>query len=177
MEPSRCTRRTESGGAKTIFRLTSNRARVQRMPNFILRTDAHKAHCLETIANLSPGKVWEVEVREYTKSRTLPQNSRYWASLTQCLKEIADTANRVSDATGYTPLEVKRLIAKEMEPEYIAILYARSPEVAHDVIKAICNVPTSVRLGTKEFSKFDETMERTIAEIVGQIQAFERMAG
>lgn len=51
------------------------------MPNLIIRTDAHKARCLETIANLSPGKVWEVEVREYVKKNSQSHRNYYFAAV------------------------------------------------------------------------------------------------
>ena len=118
----------------------------------------------------------EIIIRPFQKTRSLSQNSRYWASLTEYLNQIHQTIQIVSDESGYTPLEVKRLIADDLKPEQVAILFARTPEVAHDVIKEICNVPTSVRLGTKRFMEFEEQMERTIAEIAGQIEVFKTVA-
>ncbi len=52
----------------------------------IIRTDAHKAHCLETIANLSPGKVWEVEVREYKEKCTNSQKALYFSSIVEPMR-------------------------------------------------------------------------------------------
>ncbi len=49
----------------------------------IIRTDAHKAHCLETIANLSPGKVWEVRIEPYVKRRSTDHNAYYHAAVVE----------------------------------------------------------------------------------------------
>ena len=59
-----------------------------------------------------------------------------------------------------------------MQPEYVAILFSHTPEVAHDILKLIVGIPTSTRLGTKEFMKFEEQMEATIAVIAGEINHF-----
>ncbi len=113
-----------------------------------------------------------VRITEYAPTRTTPQNSRYWATLTEFLRLLHQTVQTVADNTGYSPLEVKRLIAADLLPEQVAILYARTPEVAHDVIKEICGIPTSTRLGTKKFSEFDERMTAVVSEIAGIVQAF-----
>ncbi len=63
----------------------------------ILRTPAHKAHCLETIANLSPGKVWEVEVREYKSTRTIEQNNKMWAMLGEVSAQVDWYGNKLTD--------------------------------------------------------------------------------
>ena len=145
---------------------------------FVLRDEFHfkmLADCISWIK--TDPAVWEVIVRPHEKLRSTIANSRHWATLTDYLKQITQSIEKISTQTGYTPLEIKRLIAKEMPPEHIAILFARSPETAHDVLKEICGIPTSTRLGTKKFHEFDETMEQTIAEIMGQVNAFEARAG
>ena len=148
--------------------------------HFILRDDAIWQNAVNLLRVLEPshyqGEMMEVIIRPFQKTRSLPQNSRYWASLTEYLNQIHQTIQIISDESGYTPLEVKRLIADDLKPEQVAILFARTPEVAHDVIKEICNVPTSARLGTKRFMLFEEQMERTIAEIAGQIEVFKTVA-
>lgn len=145
--------------------------------HFILRDDRIKHAAAEYILNLQPGgPLQEVVVREHQRTRTLPQNSRYWATLTECLEQTASIVEQISNETGYTPLEVKRLIAQEMEAEHVAILFARTAEVAHDVIKDICNVPTSTRLNTKKFMQFEDHMILTITVIQGEVNAFARRA-
>ena len=121
-------------------------------------------------------QVYEVIIRPHEKTRTVPQNSRYWVALTELLKHLNAVVESVSKQTGYTPLEVKRLIAGNMPLEHVAILFARTPEVAHEVLKTICGIPTSTRLGTKEFSQFDEQMARVMAEIEGEVNAFQAEA-
>ena len=150
----------------------------------LLRQDAEEYHLI-----IRDDKIWnravallhriktihtpyEIILRPYERTRTLPQNSRYWASLTEYLKQINQTVHALANETGYTPLEMKRLIAAEMPSEHIAILFARKPEVAHEVLKEICDVPTSTRLGTKKFMAFEERMVQAIAEIAGQVNAF-----
>ncbi len=68
------------------------------MPNFILRTDTNKAHCLEHIRNLQG--VWEVEVREYRKKRTNNANSRYWVAV----------VTPIARHTGYEPEEMHEIL-------------------------------------------------------------------
>lgn len=122
------------------------------------------------------GGKWTVKIEPWKKIRTPGQNSRFWAGLTELLNQIHLVVLRVSAETGYTPLEIKRLLAKDMPTEHGLILFAHRPEIAHEVLKEIAGIPTSARLGTKEFSQYDEQMEQVIAEIMGEINAFERRA-
>ena len=140
--------------------------------HFILRNDKIRARAAEAVLNMPDSPPHEVVIREYVKNRTDSQNRRHWSSLNEYLRQMNLTVELVSNQTGYTPLEVRRLIAKDMPAEYIAILFARTAESAHEVLKAICGIPTSTRLGTKKFSEFDELMENTIAEIMGYVNAF-----
>lgn len=116
-----------------------------------------------------------VTVTEGTKIRTEGQNSRYWADMEFLLEQIDEAVERLSDEFGYTNIEVRREIAKgmlnEYQPECSAILFVRNKEAAHEVIKMICNIPTSTRLGTKAFQKFDGVRERVMAELLGAINA------
>lgn len=66
--------------------------------NFILRTDAHKARCLETISKLVG--VWEVDIREYRKRRSDGSNRRYWAAV------VTPIANHI----GYEPEECHEIL-------------------------------------------------------------------
>ncbi len=84
----------------------------------ILRTPAHKAHCLETIANLSPGKVWEVEVREYRKRRSPSANAFYWKCVVEPLaKYCGYTKNEMHDEIlgGYFGWETKEFRGHKRE--------------------------------------------------------------
>lgn len=149
--------------------------------NLIIRDDKIFNRALAVLHGLrhriiNSGAVFQLIIRPYEKTRTLPQNKRYWSSLTEYLNQMQQTVQAVASETGYTALEVKRLIAAEMPIEHAAILFARKPEVAHEVLKEICDVPTSTRLGTKKFMAFEERMIQTIAEISGQVNAFARKA-
>jgi len=123
------------------------------------------------LLNLEANLPMVITLTEGKRIRSNNQNARYWASIKYFLDEINVTIKSVSDHTGYTPLEVKRLLAANLEPEHIGILYARKSEVIHDVLKQICNIPTSTRLGTKDFMKFEGMLDQTIAEIIGSIKS------
>jgi hypothetical protein len=147
-----------------------------QVKTFTLKADKDRDLLVSWLYEQSLDMPLEVTCKEYERTRSLPQNSRYWATLTELLNSINQTISVIAGDTGYTAIEIKRLIAKELSPEQIAILFARTPEVAHEVLKEICGIPTSTRLGTKEFIAYEERMEQTIAEIAGHIEAFRRMA-
>lgn len=119
-----------------------------------------------------------VTVTEGTEIRSDGQNKRYWADMQYFLEQIDEAVERLTDNYGYTNIEVRREIAREMQkeypPEYSMVLFARTKEVAHEIMKMICNIPTSTRLGTKEFQKFDTIRERTMVELLGIINAITR---
>lgn len=135
------------------------------------------ANCAEYILNDVPhdGR-FMVEIKENVKTRTLPQNALYWATLTEELRQLSAGIKEISRHTGYSPLEVRRIVAKELQPEQVAILYASTPEAVHDILKVINGIPTSTRLGTKEFAQYEERMLQTIAEVVGAVRAVARAA-
>ena len=113
---------------------------------------------------------------EGNRLRTPAQNARHWSDIDAFMTEINQSIEYVSEHTGYTPLEVKRLLASELPIEHAVILFARSKETVHDVLKDICNIPSSTRLGTKAFSKFDDILAQTMSEIIGSVKAFTRRA-
>jgi len=82
----------------------------------------------------------------------------------------------LSGETGYTPLEIKRLIAQDMMPEHVAILLTTRTDSAHDIIKQIAGIKTSTNKNTKEFMEFEETMEHAMAEVMGAVNAFKGRA-
>lgn len=110
-----------------------------------------------------------ITVSEGRKSRSLSQNAAYWASLNELIAQIRNAVEQISEHTGYTPIEVKRLISCCLESEYAAILYARKAEVVHDILKEICDIPTTTRAGSKEFKKFSERMEQAMAIVEGAV--------
>jgi len=110
------------------------------------------------------------------KLRSLPQNSRYWVTLTHYLGEMNKEIGLLSGETGYTPLEIKRLIAQDMMPEHVAILLTTRTDSAHDIIKQIAGIKTSTNKNTKEFMEFEETMENALAEVMSSVNAFKGRA-
>jgi len=125
--------------------------------HFILR-DGHVRDRAMLAINTMPLKptLMEVVIRPCEKTRTLGQNARYWATLSEHLRQINATVNQIASDSGHTPLEIKRGLAGQLAPEEIAILFATRPEVAHEVLKMVCNIPTSTRLGTKKSIEFEE---------------------
>ena len=105
------------------------------------------------------------------KIRSSSANARYWATLNDYIDQLTAAVYQVAEYTGYTPLEARRIVAQKLMPEQGAILFATKAEAVHDMIKLICGVPTSTRLGTKKFQKFEAIMETTITEIVGEVNA------
>ena len=136
-----------------------------------IETAEQLAKAAADILNLEPNLPIVISITEGKSIRSSAQNARYWADLTMMLNDIRHAVESVSEHTGYTPLETKRILASELEPEQVAILYATKPEIIHDVLKQICNIPTSTRLGTKDFMRFEDILEATIAEITGTIKA------
>lgn len=140
--------------------------------HFILRDAVIRDRAVAAINALELKPVlMEVVVRMFEKNRSLGQNSRYWVSLTEYLRQINAAINQVATETGHTPLEVKREAASEMPIEYGLILFAKKPEVAHEVLKDICNIPTSTRLGTKKFMEYEERMLAVMGDILGHVRA------
>ena len=141
--------------------------------SFDLRTDLEwRAFQQQVALWRQKGLKLRVSASPYENPRTVPQNSRYWGILRGCLKRIQIEIEILSDETGYTALEIKRLIAPELDHEQSRILFAQDPEHAHETLKKICGVPTTQDLGTKKFSDFEERMEQVIAEITGIVIAF-----
>lgn len=112
-----------------------------------------------------------ITVTEGKRIRTSAQNARYWLDMEFFLSEIRESVYRLAEHTGYTDAETRWVIAEELPVEQRAILFCLSKEAAHEVIKQICGIPTSTRLGTKDFMRFEERLAQTMSEILGQINA------
>ncbi len=140
--------------------------------HFILHSERIRQNAANYIGSIPLEPVPEIIVRPFERVRTNARNRMYWACLTESLQQINQTVNYLANESGHSPLEIKRIIAKDLEPEYVALLFARTPEAAHDILKEISNIPTSTRLGTKKFIQFQERMESMLSEIVGQINDF-----
>jgi hypothetical protein len=116
-------------------------------------------------------------VTQGNKLRTKGQNDRYWANMDDFLYEINEAVEMYAERVGETNIQARREIAIRIEEkfdcpvEYMAILFVRTKEAAHEIMKMICNIPTSTRLGTKEFQKLGGILEMTMAEILGLINS------
>ena len=140
--------------------------------HFILRDDAIRSRAVAAINALALKPVlMEVVIRPFEKTRTSIRNAKYWAELTECLEQINAAINQVASDTGHSPLEVKREAASELPIEYGLILFARKAEIAHEVLKDVCNLPTSTRLGTKKFMEFEDRMLAVMGDILGHVRA------
>ena len=147
------------------------------MTTFILRDSATWKAFLDHVMELrNMEKPWQVDLREYVRTRTTGQNSRYWATLTEEMRQLGEAIANIAKHTGYSPLEVRRLVAATLEPEQIAILYAQTPEAVHDILKVIHGIKTSTRLGTKAFMEFEERMIQSVADVVGAVREVARQA-
>lgn len=140
------------------------------MKTRVIETNDQLVTACVDLAKLTGRIPFVITVTEGRKIRTDGQNKRHWVSIESFMAQISEAVGVMAEDTGYTPLEAKRLISQGMSPEHVGILYARTSEVVHEILKAICNIPTSTRLGTKDFSKFDDVLEQTIAQIIGEVR-------
>lgn len=111
------------------------------------------------------------------KLRSSAANARYWATIQDWMELILNALVTTSLETGYTVLEVKRIVADNLPHEQAAILFVRKKEAVHDILKDCAGIPSSVRLGTKEFNEFTDELERVMAEIKGEVMAVQMKAG
>ena len=132
-------------------------------------TDLTKA--VADMANLKAYIPFVITITEGTKIRSNSQNARHWADITHFMEDIANYIEETATFYGNTDIEMRRIVAEGMPVEHAVILFARKPEVVHEVLKSICNIPTSTRLGTKEFSKFDDILAKTMMEILSEIRS------
>ena len=139
--------------------------------SFILRDPAIRHRAVMFINGLSESPLMEVVIRPFEKTRSLGQNSRYWVGLQEILRHLNATVNQIASDTGHSPLEVKRIAVVGLPIEYGIILFAKKPEVAHEVLKDICNVPTTTKLGTKKFIEYEDRMLAVMTEILGHVRA------
>lgn len=142
----------------------------------IIRNKELRSNAAKAVMEITGEPLCEVVIRPHTRIRTTNQNARYWASLNEELRQLSFEINGISEHTGYSDLETRRLIAKELQPEQAALLFARSAEAAHDILKTIHGIDTSTRLGTKKFMEFEERMIQTVAEVVGAARSLYRSA-
>lgn len=111
-----------------------------------------------------------ITVTEGTKIRTEGQNARYWCEVQYFMEQINEAIHNAANESGHSEFEIKKILAEQLPIEQAVILFARKPEVVHDILKGICNIPTSTRLGTKDFMKFEDRLAQTMSEIIGNIR-------
>lgn len=141
-----------------------------KLGSYTIKTEKDRQELLLKFSHASLDRPIQVETW-YADTRSEGQGKRYWAGLDEHIFQLHAAIEAVSDYTGYTPYEVRRLVAKDLQPEHVGILYALDSKIAHKCLKDVCGVPSSARLGTKEFSKFDLIMEQTITEIVATVKS------
>jgi len=140
--------------------------------SLITKEDLVKAS--NDLLNLEANLPLVITVTEGKKIRTNAQNARYWSEIKYFMDEINAAIDRSAEESGYSNIEVRRLLADHLQIEQAIILYARKSEVVHSILKDICGIATSTKLGTKAFSKFDERLSQTMTEILGDINSFLR---
>lgn len=113
-----------------------------------------------------------ITVTEGTKTRTSGQNARYWCEIEYFMSEVNEAIEKAATESGHSEFEIKKILAEQLPIEQSVILFARKKEVIHEVLKGICNIPSSTRLGTKEFMKFEDRLTQTMSEIVGNIRGY-----
>lgn len=138
-------------------RILETKEDLQKAANDLPGLEAH----LPMVMTLTKGK----------KIRTEGQNKRHWAMIHEMMAKISHAIDNMAEHTGYTPHETQQVISNFLPPGHIHFVYAETDDGVHKHLKKICNIPTSTRLGTKEFSEFDEILEQTVAEVIGEINA------
>lgn len=150
--------------------------------HFIPRDDTILARALDAVVErYKSGVLHEVIIQPHEPTRTLGQNSNYWCALREYLRELNDIVNRMVSHTGNDAMDIKRELARRLQPEYAGIVFARNEDIAHEFIKLICNIPTSTNLKRKrkeggDFPEFREKMAATMNEIIGEAMALENYA-
>ena len=137
----------------------------------ILTQDQLKKACAD-LSCLGGSLPLVITVTEGIKTRTSGQNARYWCEVEYFLEQINEAIERAATESGHSEFEIKKILAEQLPIEQSVILFARKKEVVHEVLKDICNIPTSTRLGTKEFMKFEDRLSQTMSDIVGNIRGY-----
>lgn len=115
-----------------------------------------------------------ITITEGTKLRSGGQNARYWSEIQYFMDELNQAISDAAESTGHSEFEIKKILAEQLPIEQAVILFAKSKDVVHSVLKDICNIPTSTRLGTKDFMKFEDRLSQTMTEIIGNVRGFLR---
>lgn len=141
------------------------------MKQRIVTTPDQLADTAKALSMLGDKLPLVVTVTQGKKIRTNGMNSRYWSNLSFFMSQIDEAVERFAEQAGYTNFEARKIIAGELAIEHAAILFMRKSEATHECLKMICNIPTSTRLGTKAFQKYELVLEQTMAEILGSVNS------
>ena len=140
-----------------------------KMKERSIKTPSDLAQACADLAGLTSYIPFVLTITQGKKIRSTAANARYWSMLNDNL-DLINTEVQAIEEKGYNNLEARKLIAKELPWEQSLILGATSAEVAHSILKIISGIPTSTKLGSKSFMRFEETMEQVLYEIVGSIR-------
>lgn len=105
----------------------------------IARSRLQLEKAAHTVAQLNPEKQWRIEITRHQERRTLSQNKRYWAAITELARETGHSKDEMHEA-------MKR---KFLEPVIVNLGDEEIPVTA-----------SSAKLGKQIFSEF---MEQVIA--------------
>ena len=103
------------------------------------------------------------------KKESEAQRSRYFALVDDWLDEVRKYINAASDSSGYTPFEVQEIISRELPFPQSGLMASLDKRTAHNIVKTVCGIPTSVGVGTKQFKKLETIMDATFAEILADV--------
>jgi len=136
------------------------------MPERLIETQEQRTEAINAIIGLELPYRIAISPK---KLRSNSQNAMWWSSLQFHIDEISQKISQASDKTGYTPLEIRKLIASQATSEQTLMIYALKKESLHDALKLICGIESSVKLGTKKFSEFHGIMEMEMANVLGLV--------
>jgi hypothetical protein len=144
------------------------------MKQRIILNDDDLKKAAQDLMALSGRTPFVITVTEGTKIRSTGQNSRYWCDIQYFMDELRGAIEQAEEQTGHTNIEIRHILAEQMPIEQAVILFARKPETVHEILKDICGIPTSTRLGTKAFMKFEDRLAQVMSEIIGTVRAILR---
>ena len=140
------------------------------MRNRTLRTPEDVDRASEDLKKCKGHLPLVMTLTEGSRIRSESQNSRYWATLGEYVEDINNAIHYYSNESGYTDLEARHVLGEQLGWPRDHILMARKPEVVHEIAKMICGVPTSTRLGTKEFTKFEDIILDYVGEVAAEVR-------
>ncbi len=146
--------------------LAKNLKTQHNRAQFIVRTDHVKGVMLSRLKNIPVDNIhpWLVCVEPYKEKRTSAQNRRYWGILEDWFADLQSAISEISQSTGYTPQECKRLIKRALIGGqldcYLGFLDASSTKGIHDILKGAWPLPvedgekTTTELKKKKFTDY-----------------------